>query len=500
MSKTPKAEQDTANATDPRVARQQKLAALRALGIDPFAPNTYDVTAKAADLHIKYAELPIGEVTENMVRVAGRIGSIRNNGMFIDLRDDRGRIQIYSDIKGLPENITAVLALLDLGDWIGVEGIIRRTPRGELTINLAQLTVLGKAMIPPPEKYHGLTDVDTRYRHREQDLVANDESRTTLRARYAIIAAMRQGLAERGFLEVETPMLHVIPGGANARPFTTHHNTLDMPLYLRIAPELHLKRLIIGGIADKVFEINRCFRNEGLSPKHNPEFTTMESYEAFTDYHGTMKLTEELIAEIAQHVFGKDTFSFMGHELIIQPPFRQKTMCELVREITGIDFLQIDDLQQAKDAAKSVGVHVADALNWGTVVAEVFGEKVEHTLIQPIHVTELPTDISPLAQPHRRDPRVTERHETYINGWEIANGFSELSDPAVQRARFEAQVSLREQGDDEAQFVDEDFLTALELGLPATGGLGIGVDRLAMILTGAETIREVIAFPTMRLK
>ncbi len=492
--------QKTEPTVDFRAARQNNLAALRALGVDPFAPNSFDVTAKAGALQDQYKDLENGTVTEVTVKVAGRIMSYRNDGMFMDLLDDSGKIQVFSDKKTQQPEITEQLKLLDLGDWLGVSGIIRRTPRGELTINLAELTVLGKAMAPPPEKYHGLTDVDTRYRHREYDLVGNEESRKILRARFAIIRAMRNFLESRGFLEVETPMLHVIPGGASARPFVTHHNTLDMPLYLRIAPELHLKRLIIGGVADKVFEINRCFRNEGTSVKHNPEFTTMESYEAFTDYHGVMKLTEETLAAVAQTVFGTDTFSFKGHDIKITAPFPQRSMCDLVAEKTGLSFLEITDLNAAKDAAKNIGVDVHGCHNWGQVVEAVFGDKVEGTLIQPIHVIDYPKDISPLAQPHQTNPLLTERFETFMGGWEVANGFSELSDPAEQRARFEAQTAQRAAGDEEAQYLDEDFIKALELGMPACGGLGIGIDRLAIMLTGAETIREVIAFPTMRPK
>jgi len=484
--------------TDFRAARAANLAALRASDIDPFAPASFEVSAKADTLQIKYGSLENGVVTEDHVAVAGRITSYRNSGMFIDLLDDSGKIQIFSDKKTLPENIISCLAVLDLGDWIGVRGIVRRTPRGELTVNLQELTVLGKAMTPPPEKFHGLSDVDTRYRHREYDLVGNEESRKTLRARFSIIRALRNFMDARGFMEVETPMLHVTPGGANAKPFITHHNTLNMDLYLRIAPELHLKRLIVGGLADKVYEINRCFRNEGISTRHNPEFTTLESYEAFTDYHGAMQLAEEAIVESARAVFGKTDFEFRGHTVSLKTPFRRARMTDLVQEQTGVDFLTLPDVLKAKEAAQKLGVDVHICYNWGQVVEAVFGEKVEEALIQPVHVTDLPKDISPLAQGHRTEPLLTERFETFIAGWEFCNGFSELSDPVEQRARFAAQMAQREAGDDEAQTLDEDFIHALELGLPATGGLGIGIDRLVMLLTGSETIREVIAFPTLR--
>lgn len=492
------------NASEPvptldfRAARQANLAALRATGIDPFAPNSYDVTAKAAQLQEKHKDLPNGEVTTDNVRVAGRITSYRNSGMFIDLLDDSGKIQIFSHKDSVDTETMSQLAILDLGDWIGVEGIIRRTPRGELTINLQKLTVLGKAMTPPPEKFHGLQDVDTRYRHREYDLVSNEDSRRTLRKRFEIIRELRNFMDGRGFIEVETPMLHVIPGGANARPFITHHNTLDMQLYMRIAPELHLKRLIIGGLADRVYEINRCFRNEGFSTRHNPEFTTLESYEAFTDYHGVMKLAEEAVEAVAFAVFGTTKFEFRGHDIDVKTPYPRKRMTDLVKEQTGIDFLTLPTFEDAKAAAQKIGIDVHACHNWGQVVEAAFAEKVEETLIQPVHVIDLPKDISPLAQGHRTEPLLTERFETYITGWEFYNGFSELSDPAEQRARFEAQMAQRDAGDEEAQHLDEDFIHALELGLPATGGLGIGIDRLVMLLTGNDTIREVVAFPTMR--
>ena len=500
MSKSVEISVPAADPHDFLVARQNNLAALRAMGIEPFAPNSFAVTAKAGALQEKYKAIENGTHTEDRAAVAGRIMSYRNSGMFIDLVDDSGKIQIFSDKKSLSEQLLSELGLLDLGDWIGVEGPIRRTPRGELTINLEKLTVLGKATVPPPEKFHGLQDVDTRYRHREYDLASNEDSRKTLRARFEITKALRNFMDARGFLEVETPMLHVIPGGANAKPFVTHHNTLDMPLYLRIAPELHLKRLIVGGISSRVYEINRCFRNEGLSPRHNPEFTTMESYEAFTDYHGVMKLTEEAMEAVALVVFGKTEFEFRGHTISVKAPFRRARMTDLVKEASGIDFLTVPDFKAAKAAAEKLHIDCHECHNWGQVVEAVFAEKVEDTLIQPTHVMDLPKDISPLAQGHREHPLLTERFETFIGGWEFANGFSELSDPAEQRRRFEAQVAQRADGDEEAQYLDEDFVHALELGLPATGGLGIGLDRLAMLMTGSETIREVIAFPTMRPK
>jgi lysyl-tRNA synthetase class 2 len=389
---------------------------------------------------------------------------------------------------------------LDLGDWIGVTGIVRRTKRGELTVNVESLELLSKTLLPPPEKYHGLMDVETKYRQRYLDLMANEKSRDRLRQRSQIIAATRNFLMDRGFLEVETPMLHTIPGGAAAKPFTTHHNALNMNMYLRIAPELFLKRLVVGGLSDKVFEINRNFRNEGISPRHNPEFTMLELYQAYADYHDMMQLTEDLFQYAATRVLGTLKITYGEREIDLSSPWRRKSMLELVKEATDVDFDQFKTAEEAILAAKKFGVHVEKTANWGKVVEAVFGEKVEHTLIQPTHVTDMPLDISPLAKIHRTNPRLTERFETYINCWEVANAFSELTDPVDQRERFEAQVKNRESGDEEAHHMDHDFITALEHGMPPTGGLGIGMDRMIMLLTNAPSIRDVISFPTMRPK
>ena len=349
-----------------------------------------------------------------------------------------------------------------------------------------------------PEKYHGLADIELRYRQRYLDLIMNPQSRETLRRRSRIVAAMRAWLIERGYLEVETPMLHTIPGGAAARPFVTHHNTLDIDLYLRIAPELHLKRLVVGGLADKVFEINRCFRNEGLSPRHNPEFTSLELYEAYSDYTGMMALTEQIVAHVAEAATGGLKISYGGTEIDLTPPWPRRSMAELVLEATGVDFLAIADAAAARDAARHLGVAIAGNENWGQALEAVFGARVEDRLIQPTHVTGFPRDISPLAKADPNDPRLVERFETYVYGWEIANAFSELNDPLDQRARFEAQMMARAAGDEEAQPLDEDYVTALEYGLPPCGGLGIGIDRLVMLLTDSPSIRDVIAFPTLR--
>jgi lysyl-tRNA synthetase, class II len=391
--------------------------------------------------------------------------------------------------------------LLDLGDLIGVDGIVRRTQRGELTVNATRITVLAKALLPLPEKFHGLADVETRYRQRYLDLIMNPESRATLRKRSLIINAMRRLLLEDDWLEVETPMLHTIAGGATAKPFVTHHNALDMDLFLRIAPELHLKRLVVGGLSDKVFEINRCFRNEGLSPRHNPEFTSLELYEAYADYTDIMAITEALVVAAANAAGDSLHITYGGTAIDLTPPWPRRSMAALVQEKTGVDFLAIDNAKAAVAAARSVGAEIGGNASWGHALEAAFAHRVEATLVQPTHVIDFPRDISPLAKSHRNgDPRLVERFETYVNGWEIANAFSELTDPRDQLDRFEAQMEERERGDDEAQMLDEDFVTALEYGLPPTGGLGIGIDRLVMLLTDSPSIRDVIAFPTMRLR
>jgi lysyl-tRNA synthetase class 2 len=482
-----------------RAARIEKLAALRQLGIDPY-PYAFGRSAEAKELEQRYAALPPDGVTEDRVAVAGRIRANRNSGMFIDLHDISGKIQIFSDKKFLSEEQLALVKLLDLGDLIGVEGIVRRTKRGELTINAARIVVLAKALLPLPEKYHGLADLETRYRQRYLDLIMNEESRETLRQRSRIIATMRHLLIERGFLEVETPMLHVIPGGATAKPFVTHHNALDMELYLRVAPELHLKRLLVGGLSDKLFEINRNFRNEGISPRHNPEFTSLELYQAYVDYHAMMAITESLIVEVARAVLGRTRIHYGQHEIELGGPWPRESMAALVKRATGADFMTINADEDARAAARRLKVEVPDAAGWGRALETVFAARVEDKLVQPIHVTGFPREISPLAKADRNDPRLTERFETYINGWEVANAFSEINDPIDQQQRFEAQMRERERGDEEAQPLDADYVAALEYGMPPAGGLGIGIDRLVMLLTDSPSIRDVIAFPTMRPK
>ena len=488
----------SADDDDPlRRVRLDKLETLRGMGIDPY-PVSFSRSHQTAELDASHAALPAGAETNDAVRVAGRIRAMRNSGMFVDLHDASGKIQIFSHKNYLSPDDFGLLRLLDIGDLIGVEGRVRRTARGELTVNATALTLLAKALRPLPEKYHGLADIELRYRQRYLDLIMNPQSRETLRRRSQLIAAMRAWLLARGYLEVETPMLHTIPGGAAARPFVTHHNALDIDLYLRIAPELHLKRLVVGGLSDKVFEINRCFRNEGLSPRHNPEFTSLELYEAYTDYTGMMALTEQIVAHVAEATIGSLRLSYGGTQIDLTPPWPRRGMAELVLEATGMDFLAIANAAAAREAAEHLGCALGGGENWGQALEAAFAARVEDRLVQPTHVTGFPRDISPLAKADRDDPRLVERFETYVYGWEIANAFSELNDPLDQRARFEAQMLARAAGDEEAQPLDEDYVLALEYGLPPCGGLGIGIDRLVMLLTDSPSIRDVIAFPTMR--
>jgi lysyl-tRNA synthetase class 2 len=482
-----------------RAARLQKLSALRQLGVDPY-PYGFRRTSEANEIEQRYAGLATGATTEDVVAVAGRVRAIRNNGLFIDLHDVSGKIQVFCHKDFLSPEQLGIVKLLDLGDIIGVEGVVRRTPRGELTVNARRVVVLAKALLPLPEKYHGLADLETRYRQRYLDLIMNEESRETLRKRARIVAAMRRLLSERGFLEVETPMLHVIPGGATAKPFVTHHNALDMDLYLRVAPELHLKRLLVGGLSDKLFEINRNFRNEGLSPRHNPEFTSLELYQAYVDYSAMMALTETLIAEIAREVLGGTRIAYGERDIELGGEWPRRSMADLVWQETGVDFLDLAGDAEARAAAHRLQADLPETAGWGRALETVFAARVEDKLIQPIHVTGFPREISPLAKADRDDPRLTERFETYINGWEVANAFSEINDPIDQQQRFQAQMKERERGDEEAQHLDADYVTALEYGMPPAGGLGIGIDRLVMLLTNSPSIRDVIAFPTMRPK
>ncbi|HVC53265.1 MAG TPA: lysine--tRNA ligase [Stellaceae bacterium] len=479
-----------------RAARLGKLDSLRARGIEPY-PRSFARTDEAAALEERHVALAPGMETGDRVRVAGRVLASRNSGMFIDLHDASGKVQVFNHKDYLDGDGLAILRLIDIGDVIGVEGKIRRTPRGELTINAEALTILAKSLRPLPEKYHGLADIELRYRQRYVDLIVNVGSRETLRRRSRLIAALRRHLWDHGYVEVETPMLHTIQGGASAKPFITHHNALDIDLYLRIAPELHLKRLIVGGLSDRLFEINRCFRNEGLSPRHNPEFTSLELYEAYVDYTAMMDLTEELVVCAAKEVTGGMVIEYGGTTIDLTPPWPRRGMADLVREATGVDFLALDTAA-AREAANALGAGLHESAGWGHALEAAFAAKVEDRLLRPTHVTGFPRDISPLAKADPADPRLVERFETYIYGWEVANAFTELNDPADQRARFAAQMEARAAGDEEAQPLDEDYVTALEFGLPPCGGLGIGIDRLVMLLTDSPSIRDVIAFPTLR--
>lgn len=482
-----------------RNTRIQKLTELADMGVNPY-PYSFDKNTNAKYLHEKYAELENGKETQDAYKVAGRICAMRNSGMFIDLMDDSGKIQIFCHKENIDEEKIKILKMLDIGDIVGFTGTVRRTPRGELSIKTTDFKLLTKALLPLPEKFHGLTDVETRYRQRYVDLIVNEDVRKTFVTRSQIIQKIREYLISRGFLEVETPMLQTQAGGATARPFITHHNAHDMEMFLRIAPELHLKRLLVGGVCEKIFELNRNFRNEGLSPRHNPEFTMLELYQAYVDYNEMMALTEDMISGVAQEVLGTMKIEFQGKEIDLTPPWDRKTFLGAIQEHTKVDFNEYYAPQEAMKKAEELGVYCEKNDSWGKIVDRVFEELVEPHLINPIHIIDYPRDISPLAKVHRTNPRLTERFETRINGWEVSNAFSELTDPIDQRNRFEAQAIIKAQGDDEAQDIDEDFITALEYGMPPAGGLGIGIDRIVMLLTNSATIRDVIAFPTMKHK
>ncbi|UQZ34266.1 lysine--tRNA ligase [Paenibacillus sp. PK3_47] len=482
--------------------RRAKLDELRALGIDPFGKK-YERTAAAGDLLAKYDGQTKEELDElNLeVSIAGRIMAKRVMGKasFAHIQDLSGKIQIYVRQDSIPETQYAAFNVLDLGDIVGVRGNVFKTKTGETSIKASNLEVLSKSLLPLPEKYHGLKDVELRYRQRYVDLIINPEVQQTFIARSRIIQSMRRYLDSLGYLEVETPTLHAIAGGAAARPFITHHNTLDMQLYMRIAIELHLKRLIVGGL-EKVYEIGRVYRNEGISTRHNPEFTMIELYEAYADYKDIMQLTENMIAHIAQEVLGSQQINYQGHEVDLSPGWRRVSMVDAVKEVTGVDFgVQMTD-EEAQRLAKEHRVPVEKHMTFGHILNAFFEQFVEETLIQPTFVMGHPVEISPLAKKNDQDPRFTDRFELFIVAREHANAFSELNDPIDQRQRFEAQIQEKEQGNDEAHEMDDDFIRALEYGMPPTGGLGIGVDRLIMLLTNAASIRDVLLFPHMRNK
>lgn len=479
-----------------RDSRIAKLNHLQEKGYNPY-PYKFTPTHFAGDLQDKYKELPTGTETEDVVTVAGRAMAVRNSGMFIDLKDATGKIQVFCHKNHLDEENLELLSDLDVGDIVGISGFIRRTPRGELSVAATKFDIIAKSLQPLPEKFHGLTDMEARYRQRYVDFIMNEDSKAIFQTRCKITSAVRHYFEEKGFLEVETPMLHPIMGGANAKPFITHHNSLDMDLFLRIAPELYLKKLLVGGF-DRVFEIGRNFRNEGIDKTHNPEFTGLEAYQAYADYNDMADLIPELIAYVTKKVLGATVITFGEHEIDLSKPFVRKSMLDLVKESTGLDFMEAKDVNEAKAMAKSIGIDASECISWGKVISEVFDERVEPNLIQPTLVMDMPRDISPLAKTHRSNPRLVEHFDAYVAGMEMGCAYSELSNPLEQRERFEAQGVDREAGDDEAQMLDEDFINALENGFPPSGGMGMGVDRLAILLANAPTIRDVIAFPTLR--
>nr|WP_255614358.1 lysine--tRNA ligase [Synechococcus sp. MU1611] len=486
-----------------RDTRLEKARALKELGQGPYA-LTFNPSHRMAELQETHADLPKGEERDVSVSVAGRVMTRRVMGKlaFFTLADETGSIQLFLEKAGLEAQqegwFKQITSLVDSGDWLGVTGTLRRTDRGELSVKVSDWRMLTKALQPLPDKWHGLADVEKRYRQRYLDLVVSPDSRETFRRRARLVSGIRRWLDQRDFLEIETPVLQSEPGGADARPFETHHNALDLPLTLRIATELHLKRLVVGGF-ERVYELGRIFRNEGVSTRHNPEFTSVEVYQAYSDYIGMMELTEQMVSAVCQEVCGTTTITYQGIEIDLAPPWRRVTMHDLVQEATGLDFTSFSSRAAAAAAMTAQGLHAPElADSVGRLLNEAFEQAVETTLIQPTFVTDYPVEISPLARPHRSKPGLVERFELFIVGREHANAFSELTDPVDQRQRLEAQQERKAAGDLEAQGLDEDFVTALEVGMPPTGGLGIGIDRLVMLLTDSPSIRDVIAFPLLK--
>ncbi len=476
--------------------RREKLRDLQQEGRDPFVRTRFDVTHHAEEVKEQFDTLE-----EQTVRLAGRLMSKRGMGkaIFADLQDRSGRIQLYIKVDEMGEEEFARCRKLDIGDIVGVEGPVFRTQKGEISVRTRAVTLLSKSLLPLPEKFHGLQDKELRFRQRYLDLIVNPEVKRNFEIRSRFIRFMRNYLDGQGYIEVETPVLNTIAGGAAARPFITHHNTLDIDLYMRIATELPLKRLIVGGM-ERVYEIGRIFRNEGMDPKHNPEFTTVELYEAYADFHRMMDIAEGILSGAAREILGTYQVSWMGYDIDLTPSWPRLTMIDAVKQYVGIDFGAISDDAEAVAAAKAAGVELTPASEptWGNALYACFDQKVEEHLIQPTFITMYPVEVSPLTKRSPADPRLTERFEFFIAHSEMGNAYSELNDPLDQRARFVKQMEQRDRGDDEAEMIDEDFLTAMEYGMPPTGGMGIGIDRCVMLLTGADTIREVILFPTMK--
>ncbi len=473
--------------------RRRKMEELKSRGVEPFGPK-FAASHFSTDIIENFDSLEGQKVI-----IAGRLMSIRSHGKatFAHLQDYRGQVQIYLRLDQVGQEQYENFELVDIGDFVGVVGEVFRTKKGEVTVKVNEYKYLTKALRPLPEKWHGLKDVEIRYRQRYVDLIVNREVRQTFINRSRIIQTMREVLNQWGFLEMETPVMQTIAGGALARPFVTYHNALDMKLYMRIATELHLKRLLVGGL-DKVFEIGRIFRNEGISTIHNPEFTSLEIYQNYADYENMMELTENLVHEISLKVFGTGQISFQGKEVDLSPPWPRETMIEVVCKYSGVDFSQITGDEEAFQAAKRAGLELDKGLSWGEILYMFFEEFCEEQLLSPIFVNGFPIEVSPLAKKQESDPRLTLRFEGFIAGWEIANAFTELNDPVDQRERFEQQLTRREEGDEEAHVMDEDFINALEYGMPPAGGLGIGIDRLVMLLTDNTSIRDVILFPTLK--
>ena len=484
--------------------RRQKLQELFDLGIDPFGQK-FERTAMAEPLHTDWDQFSKEELQEkeddSHVTIAGRLMTKRGKGKagFAHVQDLSGQIQIYVRKDQVGEEQFELWNAADLGDIVGVEGVMFKTNTGELSVKAKSFTLLTKSLRPLPDKFHGLQDIEQRYRQRYLDLITNQDSTQTFINRSKILQEMRNYLNKEGFLEVETPMMHQIAGGAAARPFVTHHNALDATLYMRIAIELHLKRLIVGGL-EKVYEIGRVFRNEGVSTRHNPEFTMIELYEAYADYHDIMDLTENMIRHISEKVLGTAKVQYGEETIDLESKWRRVHMADAVKDATGVDFFAVKTDEEAKNLAKEHGVEITDNMKYGHILNEFFEQKVEETLIQPTFIYGHPIEISPLAKKNPEDPRFTDRFELFIVGREHGNAFTELNDPIDQRARFEAQLVEKEQGNDEAHEMDEDFIEALEYGMPPTGGLGIGIDRLVMLLTDSASIRDVLLFPYMRQK